>query len=207
MKNIIVPANYLSQRGLSLVEFMVAATIGLVLITGAASLMLSALRGEEFKRDLDLMQENFRYGSNVIQRVLRQGISFEDPGARGRIKVKLAQGAGSHDCMGVTNSQFNLFYVDDGQLFCERDLASGGVQALATDFGGELIVEYGFGIDEDGIIEYREAEEGDDWSVPTSARITISSSNGQAVSFVAAMRSKVIEGGVGPVLNYSDDVE
>lgn len=184
--------SYLSERGVSLVEFMVASTIGLVLIAGAASLMLSALRGEEFKRDLDLMQENFRYGSNVIQRVLRQGTSFEAPGEKGRIKVALAQGAGSHDCMGTVNSQYNAFYISDGQLFCERAAGSHGAQALAADFGGDLLVEYGFTVDENGIVEYREAVVGDDWSVPTSARITMSSSNGQSVSFVATMRQKVV---------------
>lgn len=189
-KKITNPIGFFAQRGVSLVEFMIASTVGLILITGAASLMLSAQQGKVFRQDFDQMQENLRYGSNVIQRVFRQGTSFEAPDEEGEVKISLKQGTGSHDCMGVENSQSNVFYIDDGSLFCKP--ASSSAQALADNFDGKLFVEYGFDVDENGIIEYRAAKETENWSVPTSARITLTS-HGQSVRFVATMRQKVID--------------
>lgn len=188
-----------SQSGVSLVEFMVASTIGLILIAGAASLMLSVQQGRLFKQDLDHAQENFRYGANIIQRVIRQGSSFADPGSDGGVKVIFsANGSDTHDCLGnQTVNPNTLFVSDNGELVCK--VAGGNSYALADGFEAPLTVEYGFDKNGDGIVEVYQPIGSASWNVPSSVRITLRSL-GQSISFVATMRSKAVSDGSGTVL-------
>lgn len=197
-----------SQRGVSLVELMIASTIGLVLVLGAATLMLSVQESKVLKQSLDHMQENFRYGSNVILRVVRQGTSFAAPDGNNGIKVNLvkvdAQAEPStHDCLGREGAVSNTFFVNEnGALSCRiiRDGHPDETHALAEGYTAPLLVDYGFDSNGDGVIDtYRAVENAAEWSVPVSARITLSS-NGQTVRFVVTMRPAVVAAGSGAAL-------
>lgn len=208
---------YLSQRGVSLVEFMVASAIGLVLILGAATLMSSSFQGEKVKGELDLMQENFRYGSSVIMRVVRQGESFSIPFVSNRLTVSFPENSdpdkdailksGSHDCLGNLAGEPNTFFVDadSGELRCE---IGDQTVALADGFCS-LTVAYGVDAQlADGVI--------DDYIEPNgymadavSARITLAvkfdppqSENDEcrSISFVTTMRKKVVAKAAGIVV-------
>lgn len=191
-----------AQQGISLVEFMIASTIGLVLIVGAATLMLSVQQGRVFKQDLDHMQENFRYGTNIIMRVVRQGTSFADPSGDVGIKVSLAPGTNMHDCLGRDGAESNTFFVNaNGELSCKvvRNGSSEGPYALAEGFSAPLQVDYGFDSNADGVVDtYRAVADSAEWSVPVSARITLSSHN-QSVQFVVTMRPAAVAGNLGAI--------
>lgn len=184
-----------NQRGVSLVEFMVASTIGLVLIMGAASLMLSSIQGEELKQDLDRMQENFRYGSNVIQRVVRQGASFADPGADGGIKVSFAAGTGFHDCVGYSDAVANALFVESGNLVC-KTTRNGSVERH-TLAEGYCFLEMVYWPD-----ETLTREKAGSAKVSLGVRLLEGSSQTgcRSVSFVITMRPKAVETGSGSVL-------
>jgi type IV pilus assembly protein PilW len=62
----------LRQRGMSLVEMMIAMTIGLVLTVVIANLFLGSKQTHRTQDDLSRMQENTRFAFNIIGRSLRQ---------------------------------------------------------------------------------------------------------------------------------------
>jgi type IV pilus assembly protein PilW len=64
--------NILRQRGMSLVELMVAMTIGLVLTVVIANLFVGTKRTYRTQDDLSRMQENLRFSFQVIGRTVRQ---------------------------------------------------------------------------------------------------------------------------------------
>jgi type IV pilus assembly protein PilW len=60
------------QRGMSLVELMVAATIGLIITVVIANLFLGTKQTYRTQDDLSRMQENVRFAFNIIGRAVRQ---------------------------------------------------------------------------------------------------------------------------------------
>jgi type IV pilus assembly protein PilW len=61
-----------TQRGMSLVELMVAATIGLVLTVVIANLFVGTKQTYRTQDDLSRMQENLRFAFNIVGRTVRQ---------------------------------------------------------------------------------------------------------------------------------------
>lgn len=59
------------QQGLTLVEIMVALTIGLILIAGVAQIFLGARQSYRFQDALSRVQENGRYAADLISRDAR----------------------------------------------------------------------------------------------------------------------------------------
>jgi type IV pilus assembly protein PilW len=66
------PVSPLRQRGMSLVEMMVAMTIGLVITVVIANLFLGSKQTHRTQDDLSRMQENTRFAFGVIGRIVRQ---------------------------------------------------------------------------------------------------------------------------------------
>lgn len=66
-----IPCSRRRLSGLSLVELMVAAAVGLLLMAGAMSIFLSNKRTYEVTDDLSRLQENTRYALEAILRDLR----------------------------------------------------------------------------------------------------------------------------------------
>lgn len=60
------------QRGLTLVEVMVALAIGMLLIAGVAQVFLASRQSYRFQEALSRVQENGRYATELISRDIRQ---------------------------------------------------------------------------------------------------------------------------------------
>lgn len=118
--------------GLSLVELLVAMAIGLFLIAGVGTVFVSNQTSTKTKQELDHIQENFRFGANTLQRVLRQASEIDDTSGATTLIVTLPKGA--HNCMGTTvaaGGQTNQFSRNGTTLECEiKDAATTSTQVL-----------------------------------------------------------------------------
>ena len=135
-------------------------------------------------------------------RVVRQGTSCADRSGDVAIKVNFAPGANAHDCLGRDGAESNTFFVNTkGELSCRvvRNGEPEGPYALADGFAAPLQVDYGFDSNADGVVDtYRAVADVTEWSVPISARITLSSHD-QAVRFVVTMRPAAVAGNLGAI--------
>lgn len=185
------------QYGVSLIEMMVGLTVGIFVVAGAASIFLANSQSNLVKDKSDRAQENFRFATNTLTRVVRQASGFGNTaGDNGRLIVNLPVDATSHDCLGAkvaTAGTNNTFSVNgDSQLVCV-DLT--GVERVLSDQIKGINFAYGVDADGDKIIqndEYIDAASVTNWNLPTSTRITLSQTNDETVSFVVALRQKVM---------------
>ncbi|MES2491532.1 MAG: PilW family protein [Pseudomonadota bacterium] len=60
-----------SQSGLSLIEVMIAVTLGLLILAGASSIFISSKQGFRVQDSTGRMQENTRYAMNYLSQILR----------------------------------------------------------------------------------------------------------------------------------------
>ncbi len=91
------------QRGLSLVEIMVALTLGLILTTGVIQLFVSNKRAYEVQTATNGMQENGRYAMKLLTDSLRAadhwgGVESSDVGGSAAVS-----GIGSCDATWILN--------------------------------------------------------------------------------------------------------
>ena len=176
--------------GLSLVELLVAMAIGLFLIAGVGTVFVSNQTSTKTKRELDRIQENFRFGANTLQRVLRQASEIDDTSDDTTLIVTLPEGA--HNCMGTTvaaGGQTNQFSLNGTTLECEiNDAATTSTQVLFSGLSG-LSFAYGT----DGAAAPESA---------TSVQVTltmpglqvpgVADAPAQTIRFFAALRAKLV---------------
>jgi hypothetical protein len=68
---------YRLQRGLTLAELLVASTIGILVIGGAIAVFSANQNTARTAEQYQLAQDDFRYVSQIITRVVRDGVSFD----------------------------------------------------------------------------------------------------------------------------------
>ncbi len=111
------------QQGFGLVELMIALVISLILIGGAISVFLSNQQTYRAKQGLDEAQETFRFGSQTIMRVVRQGAEICTSSNDEVLRVRM-QGdvnSGIRDCLGGQVEQANVvseFRLAGNELVC-----------------------------------------------------------------------------------------
>lgn len=133
--------------GLSLVELLVALAIGLFLIAGVGTVFVSNQTSTKTKQELDHIQENFRFGANTLQRVLRQASEIDAASNATTLIVTLPEGA--HNCMGTTvaaGGQTNQFSRNGTTLECEIIL-NDGTTSTQVLFSGLSGLSFAYGTD------------------------------------------------------------
>ncbi len=65
------PHKRTNQSGLSLIELMIAMTLGLTLMAGATKIMTSTRQSFRFNEGMTVIQENGRYAINLLERNIR----------------------------------------------------------------------------------------------------------------------------------------
>lgn len=178
--------------GLSLVELLVAMAIGLFLIAGVGMVFVSNQTSTKTKQELDHIQENFRFGTNTLQRVLRQASAINAASNATTLIVTLPEGA--HNCMGTTvaaGGQTNQFSRNGTTLECEiNDGTTTSTQVLFSGLSG-LSFAYGT----DGTTEPE--------SATSSVQVTLTMPGlqvpgvadapaTQEIKFFAALRAKLV---------------
>ncbi|WP_171526512.1 PilW family protein, partial [Acinetobacter indicus] len=183
------------QAGVSLVELMVGLTIGLIITAGAFAALFSNQKLILEKDKMDRSQENFRFASTTITRLVRQATSFGFPENNNELVVYFD--SSQRDCLGEPNhSGVNTFKLNtDNELLCELVLTDGTTQTitLAKNIPG---LKFAYGIqnatayqpylDESGAIN---STVNSVWGTITSVLTQISINDGSAqqptIDFVA----------------------
>jgi prepilin-type N-terminal cleavage/methylation domain-containing protein len=93
------------QRGLSLVEIMVAMTLGLILLAGVIQLFVSNKRAFEVQTATNGMQENGRYAMKLVTDSLRAADHWGGVGASEVGGMAAVSGVGSCDAAWILNYQ------------------------------------------------------------------------------------------------------
>lgn len=135
--------------GFSLIELMIAITLGLVLVLGTAS-FYSTLKGTILStQQLEMAQESLRTTAMLMGRSLRQASSATlDAGGKG-ITVTyddIQTGDTVLSCLGRTrsNGDQDHFYLDNQQLLCND---GAGAQIMAPNIVDLTISTFGsFGV-------------------------------------------------------------
>lgn len=141
MKRNIVSHRY-SQAGVSLVELMVGLTIGLIITAGALTILFSNQKLILEKDVMDRSQENFRFASTIITRLVRQANELGIPTNNNELIVTFDRM--QRDCLGqVNNSWINTFKVNaDNELLCVLNNDENLSYVLAKDVS-EIKFAYG----------------------------------------------------------------
>src|SRR5690606_1648543 len=118
------------QAGVSLVELMVGLTIGLIITAGAFAALFSNQKLILEKDRMDRSQENFRFASTTITRMIRQATSFGFPANNNELIVYFD--STQRDCLGQSDhSSVNTFKLNaDNELLCELTLNDGTTQPV-----------------------------------------------------------------------------
>lgn len=137
----------LKQRGVSLIELMVAMVLGLIIIGGVTAIFVGATGSFNIKRDLDRSQENLRFVVNYLVHEVRQAtriyqeevdqawpaVSVDDPAADSQtiiIRYPVVEAGDAVHCNGRDASAGDIlekrFSVDvNGRLQCESGILTG----------------------------------------------------------------------------------
>ena len=147
------------QRGLSLVELMIAMLLGLIVIAGVYNMYTGTRHSARFTEGLQHMQENGRFGVSVLQRGLRLagyspaaalGALDIAAGGESRIVVQLHQ---SHDCNGAPTAADGIAvntYAHDAAastITCTGNAAGAAPMPIVEGVEGFRVL---YGLDEDG---------------------------------------------------------
>lgn len=181
------------QHGLTLIELMVAMVIGLFLIGGVIGVFVANQQTSNTKQQLDRAQENFRFGSQTLMRVIRQGTGIDAASTGTELIVDFAGGPGTHDCVGTTAGGPNSFRVDgQSRLVCTD---SGGVDHVLIADVAAIDISFGIDANDDGLIdndEYVAHTDVADWTQVGSVRAALTLANGQQLPFTATMRPMIV---------------
>ena len=157
------------QRGLSLVELMIALVLGLIVVAAVFNVYAGTARSQRFTTGLMTMQESGRFGLSALQRGLRlagfsERLDF-DPfvwadggrGADGRGERIVVRTEAPFDCAGVdtaaTGGVAENAYEHDRALGAVTCAGNGGPPGVLVENVDEMRVLYGTDGNGDGVPE------------------------------------------------------
>jgi type IV pilus assembly protein PilW len=129
-------------RGFSVVELMIAVTVGLLLLVAISQFFLSGKQAYRRTDDTSKMEDNARYALHVMNRTLRQtGYKFYDP-ANVQLPFESVFPAGQPEMRGLNQSGVNSSDQISVQFYGSNDSA-GTPDGSIVDCQGNAI---GFGV-------------------------------------------------------------
>ncbi|TCB79886.1 PilW family protein [Acinetobacter sp. ANC 4173] len=137
-----ISINRASQAGVSLIELMVGLTIGLIITAGALTILFSNQKLILEKDVMDRSQENFRFASMTITRLVRQANELGIPANNNELIVTFDRT--QRDCLGQSNNSWiNTFKVNaNNELLCILNNDENLSYVLAKDIS-EIKFSYG----------------------------------------------------------------
>lgn len=146
------------QRGLTLVELMIALVLGLIIISAVINVYVGSTRSARFSEGLRSMQENGRFGVSALQRGIRMAgfspdvqiapFDFTTVPANGfavRMRMPTDCNGGDAPADGIVVNTYSL--NDQRQIICRGNSAQATNMPLVEDVWGFRVL---YGIDEDG---------------------------------------------------------
>ena len=138
------------QAGVTLVELMIGLTVGLVVTGGAMTILFGNQKMLLEKGRLDRTQEEFRFATTTITRLVRQANSFSVPNSNDELVINFDRS--QRDCLGVSGvSTTNKLKLENNQLLCIRNNEPDKSHVLAKNIGN---LQFSYGIQKSGIVAY-----------------------------------------------------
>lgn len=176
------------QRGMSLVELMIAMTLGLILLTALAYFFLGSRQLNRTHDDVSRMQESSRYALEILGKAIRQAGYRTDVGVLFSPGVALAatdsttapdtitlqyhaQDEGEADCAGtnfVKGALVTHAFAINGtnQLTCNNQVVADNID--------DMQITYGIDADRNGVIEsYQAGADVTDFSKVAAVRVSL----------------------------------
>lgn len=180
-----IPLYRRGQRGMSLVELMVAMTIGLILLTALAYFFLGSRQLNRTHDDISRMQESSRYALEILGKAIRQAgyrtnveaaflgtALVGTDGTPDTITVQYdAQEGGEANCIGTEIAAGALvtyaFAVNGtNQLTCNNNVVADNI--------ADMQITYGIDADRNGVIEsYQAGADVTDFSQVAAVRVNL----------------------------------
>lgn len=192
------PSTAATQRGLTLVELMIALALGVLLTLAALQLFSTNQRGFQLQQALSTLQEDGQMAIRYITADIRNaGLDSEDNGTRRPVTVSTEAPLsidggdagndelviaywGTTDCRGTPVAApdiiRNRYFVNpEGVLSCEGSLNAGNPVELLPNVES-FQVQYGVDLNKNSILEvnrYLNADQLNDESVITTIRFSL----------------------------------
>ncbi|EPF72817.1 PilW family protein [Acinetobacter indicus] len=139
-----------TQAGVTLVELMIGLTVGLVVTGGAMAILFGNQKMLLEKGRLDRTQEEFRFATTTITRLIRQANSFSVPASNNELVINFD--SSQRDCLGVSGvSVTNKLKLENNQLLCIRNNDPDKSYVLAKNIGN---LNFSYGIQKSGVVTY-----------------------------------------------------
>lgn len=141
-----------TQAGVTLVELMIGLTVGLVVTGGAMAILFGNQKMLLEKGRLDRTQEEFRFATTTITRLIRQANSFSVPASNNELVINFDRN--QRDCLGMSGesgSSMNTLKLDNNQLLCIRNNDPDKSYVLAKNIGN---LQFSYGIQKSGVVAY-----------------------------------------------------
>ncbi|OQX36716.1 MAG: hypothetical protein B0D91_08540 [Oceanospirillales bacterium LUC14_002_19_P2] len=166
-----------TQRGLSLVELMVAMAVGLVIMAGLLTLFLNHHTGYTLTAAMGRAQEAGDFGLSLMARYIRMAGFDPDQPASTAVDTTLSINGAVSDTLAISfipvdnqhcagtasDAVTNIFFVQNNELRCQD--GGGNTEILATGIEN-LQVQYGVDLNSDGQIDrYQTAPDENDLSI------------------------------------------
>src|SRR5690606_6383772 len=138
------------QAGVTLVELMIGLTVGLVVTGGAMTILFGNQKMLLEKGRLDRTQEEFRFATTTITRLVRQANSFSVPNSNDELVINFD--SSQRDCLGVSGvSTTNKLKLENNQLLCIRNNEPDKSHVLAKNIGS---LQFSYGTQQSGAVTY-----------------------------------------------------
>lgn len=123
-----MPGYAFKSQGLSLVEMMVAITIGLLLLLGLANLLISTSHNFKTQDDFSRIQENGAFALNTIGYDIRHAGFYGFLGVR-NVTVPVAITAPTNDCGGSVLGTSGISTTSDPNVFYTSTVGMSGISS------------------------------------------------------------------------------
>ncbi len=156
-----------TQKGLSLIELMIAMVLGLFIIAGVISIFIASNKSTKYSDGLRSMQENGRQAVFVLQSAIRQAgyssdkeIMAVDLAKSGTTRIAV-RAESTIDCTGTSTASapepgiaVNSYFLDVAakQIMCSGSIASSTPIPVADNIEAFQIL-YGIDVDKNGVVE------------------------------------------------------
>lgn len=139
-----------AQAGVTLVELMIGLTVGLVVTGGAMAILFGNQKMLLEKGRLDRTQEEFRFATTTITRLIRQANSFSVPTSNNELVINFD--SSQRDCLGVSGvSSTNKLKLENNQLLCIRNNDPDKPYVLAKNIDN---LQFSYGIQKSSVVAY-----------------------------------------------------
>jgi type II secretory pathway pseudopilin PulG len=191
--------------GFSLIELMIALTLGILIIGAVITVFVSGKSSYNIKREFDDTQDAFRFTSHVLTRLMQSSESIIDPDSGDNVlRISLEGGDGIFDCLGsevpTGDSRTNEFTVVDNEFVCDPDIDDADRPATALTSGVSSVqFLYADVLDDVApmVSDFKTRAEisdpdPDNWFNVRSVRTQLELTNGYAITFTATSRGQAI---------------